>query len=420
MKNNISLKNAILIAIVVVLILAAAWYLRSLKKGAKESAAPRFDAVVASDIHFISPTINDRGEMFQRLLAGRDAKTTLYCEELTDSFLNEVIERKPEVLILTGDLAFNGAVQSHVDFAARLKRVEDAGITVLVLPGNHDVYCSNAAIFHGDSYDLTDSPTSEGFKEIYADFGYNEALSVDEMSASYMYDLNDTTRVLMLDANTAEHPCEIAPSTFKWMKKQLKKAKKDGKYILAGIHQNLLIHNEMFVDRYVINNSEEVAAQFRKFGVKLTLTGHMHNQNFVTSDGVSDLASSALSVYPCQYGILTTTDNSREYEAVEGDVKGVDFDFKEFASKCMDRMSNPQRERFIESGMEEEQMETLLSFFGDINRMYFSGDMTHFDDLLNSDVMKEYLSVEGNHNLYIDLISKESGNDYRRFSIDTK
>ena len=60
MKNNISLKNAVLIAIVVVLILAAAWYLRSLKKGAKESAAPRFDAVVASDIHFISPDINDK------------------------------------------------------------------------------------------------------------------------------------------------------------------------------------------------------------------------------------------------------------------------------------------------------------------------------------------------------------------------
>ncbi len=420
MKNNISLKNAVLIVIVVVLILAAAWYLRSLKKGAKESAAPRFDAVVASDIHFISPDINDKGEMFQRLLSGRDAKTSLYCEELTDSFLNEVIERKPEVLILTGDLAFNGALQSHKDLAGRLKKVEDAGITVLVLPGNHDVYCGNAAIFHGDSYDLTESATSESFKEIYADFGYNEALSVDEMSASYMYDLNETTRVLMLDANTAEHPCEIAPSTLKWMKRQLKRAKNDGKYILAGIHQNLLVHNEMFVNGYVISNSDEVAAQLRKYGVKLTLTGHMHNQNFVTLDGISDLASSALSVYPCQYGILKAEGTTIEYETAEVNVKGVDFDFKEFASRCMDRMSNPQRERFIEDGMDEETMEPLLKLFGDVNRMYFSGDMTHFDDLLNTDIMSEYLSVEGNHNMYIDLIAKESGKDFRKFTIDTK
>ena len=46
--------------------------------------------------------------------------------------------------------------------------------------------------------------TSEEFREIYADFGYNEAKSGAPDSLSYLVELNDTTWLMMLDTTVCE------------------------------------------------------------------------------------------------------------------------------------------------------------------------------------------------------------------------
>ena len=44
--------------------------------------------------------------------------------------------------------------------------------------------------------------SGEEFAEIYGEFGFDEALSRDQDSLSYVSRLNDSTWLLMLDANT--------------------------------------------------------------------------------------------------------------------------------------------------------------------------------------------------------------------------
>ena len=82
---------------------------------------------VATDIHYIAPELTDGGKYFTELIENADGKFMQYCEEITDSFVKEMITIKPEVVILSGDLTFNGAKASHEGLAQKLKSVEDAG-----------------------------------------------------------------------------------------------------------------------------------------------------------------------------------------------------------------------------------------------------------------------------------------------------
>lgn len=71
------------------------------------------------------------------------------CEELTDAFIEEVVEAHPTVLILAGDLTFNGAKISHEAFAQKIAPIEQAGIPIIAIPGNHDLTINRSAKFHG-------------------------------------------------------------------------------------------------------------------------------------------------------------------------------------------------------------------------------------------------------------------------------
>lgn len=48
-----------------------------------------------------------------------DGKLALYVWEITDAFLDEVVERKPQTLILSGDLTLEGERGSHEALASQ-------------------------------------------------------------------------------------------------------------------------------------------------------------------------------------------------------------------------------------------------------------------------------------------------------------
>ena len=141
---------------------------------------------IATDLHYLSPELTDHGPYFRELIANGDGKAMEYCEEITDTFLGEVIAQKPDALILSGDLTFNGAKLSHAALAEKLLSVEEAGIPVLVLPGNHDLENPMAASFQGTGYTLVESICAEQFDKLYQDFGLGEAIATDTASLSYV------------------------------------------------------------------------------------------------------------------------------------------------------------------------------------------------------------------------------------------
>ena len=158
--------------------------------------------MVATDIHYLSKSINDGGEAFANMIAKGDGKVMKYIEEIVDTFCAEVKKRKPDVLLLLGDLTFNGERISHLELAKKLEKIVEAGIPVYLIPGNHDINYENCFGFKGDERYRVESVDANDFREIYSFCGYKNYDYYDEISGSYISKIADDLYLLMLDTNS--------------------------------------------------------------------------------------------------------------------------------------------------------------------------------------------------------------------------
>lgn len=105
--------------------------------------------VLMTDVHYLARSLTDRGSSFQNEIEHGDGKLTHYVWEIVDAAFDEIELLTPDVLIVSGDLTLNGEVKSHEEFAALLDEVERRGISVLVIPGNHDINSRWASSYIG-------------------------------------------------------------------------------------------------------------------------------------------------------------------------------------------------------------------------------------------------------------------------------
>ncbi len=346
------------------------------------SASADYRIAVASDPHYIAPGLTDGGLYYQNVLASGDSKFMPYSEEILDAFVEELLnaEEVPDALLLTGDLAFNGAVMSHEALAEKLRPLKEAGIRVLVTTGNHDVYNLNAARFEGESFTRVPFATTELFREIYGGFGFDDAVSTAPDSLSYMAALGDRLRVLVLDFNTLEHFCGISEETLAWAEEQLRTAEREGVPVIAAGHQNLFRHS-LFYDGYVISGAERLADLLRTYGVRLFLSGHLHIQHIRTEGDLTEITSSALCSWPCQYGMLTSKDGIWSYEtrrldmAAWADRNGrTEPVFQDFQAAAAEYMSSHSKIT-LPPDTEEAERERMLNWMRELNLAYFAGDL---------------------------------------------
>ena len=380
--------------------------------GAKAEDIPVF--WLATDMHYISPELTDRGAMFTQLVSQADGKVMLYSEELMEAFTEQAIRVHPDVLILSGDLTFNGAKQSHIDLVAKLRRIREAGVHVLVIPGNHDLDSRQAAHFIGSVYQRVSNLPAEEFAELYADFGYADALSRDDSSLSYVARPVEGWRFLMLDVNTKAAPCAVAPATLEWVERQLREARKAGDRVIAVSHQNLFKHNSLFYANFVIANADKLYALYRQNGVRLNLSGHMHMQHIAEAGGVTEIATSALSVSPLQYGVLQADGSQVRYETAIVDVagwargKGLSdpdlLDFDAYARRFFDQTTKSQ---MLERLKGRENAEEIAQFAADLNHLYFAGRT----DLIDADSpLWDELPKDAFFTFYMSTFRRESRN----------
>ena len=389
-------------------------------EGHAEASVSGFRAVIASDLHYIAPELTDGGPSYQQILKNGDSKFMPYVEEITDAFLDEVLADPPDVVLLTGDLTFNGAEISHRRLAGKLQRLEDAGIPVLVLPGNHDVYNENAALYRGGSFERVPFASGESFAEIYRDFGPGEALSADSDSLSYVWQLNEQVWIMMLDENTAHDFCGLSDRSFQWIEAQLQKAREEGRFVLVAGHQNVFQHS-IFRGGYVIQGAQRLQELLRRYGVPLCLSGHLHTQHVLSEDGLTEIATSALCSYPCQYAVLTAEDGRLRYGTRRLDLAAwaerngrPDAVFQDFAGAAGTYMDA----HFTPAGMaplvdDPVLWAEMLAYLQALNRAYFSGDLREIA-ALDPDGRLAGLWAEENGMTawYLRSVLDEEGNDH--------
>ena len=337
---------------------------------------------VATDLHYLSSSLTDGGSFFTDLVNNADGKNMFYIEEITESFVATIIREKPEILILSGDLTFNGERQSHLDLEKKLSRIRQNGTQILVIPGNHDIDRSSAAGFYGDGYELVDSINKEEFAKIYQDYGLQESIEKDDTSLSYLYRARKDFWILMLDSNS-HGTNEISDQTFSWIEEILKDAKEQDIQVLAVSHQNLLAHNPYFTEGFLIHRAQELEAFYEKYDVLANLSGHIHIQH-IEDGGLPEILTSALPVSPHHYGILEFDGKTLDYQAKILDVaswareQGLTdqnlLDFSQTSRAFMEQVSARKLEsELLDSQLTSLEGELLLQTFAQLNTDYFAG-----------------------------------------------
>lgn len=264
-------------------------------------AGSRVKLIVAADIHYISPRLNDGGELFLRTVGNGDGKLTDLSPEVADAFLELTAAGRPDALVICGDLTFNGAKASLEDMCGKLKALTEKGIPVLVIPGNHDINYPIAYAFSGAEAARVENIREGTFRAMCAGFGYGEAASRDPASFSYIYPVSEDLSLLFLDANTEKAPGELLPETLKWAERVLKDAGRRGVRVISVTHQNVVPQNKVFQDGFVVKNREKTTGLLRKYGVRMNLSGHAHLMHSAEEAGLLDHCTGCLTLSPLMF-----------------------------------------------------------------------------------------------------------------------
>ena len=342
---------------------------------------------VATDMHYLSSSLVEGGELIYEVAVNGDGKMNHVCREISEAFVFEMAQLKPDFLIISGDMSLNGGKVSHEDFVKLIAPLEELGVNILAIPGNHDMD-KEYAVNYIDGGAVKAEPLSfEDFNALYAPFGPDIAISSDGQTFSYAVQAGDELRIIMLDANSYGAGTVKKP-TLEWLKQQLEEAQAAGDKVITVSHQNLYAHNRLLSFGYELYNSDELLALLEQYGVLCHLSGHIHSQS-VKEGAVPEIVTSSLVVAPCQYGLIEYDGKSLSYNTAETDVSGwaeaegrTEPEFTDFAAYCRrffaDNCYRQMAEMFEGSTLSEEDVSLLSNTFAVLNQDYFAGALPDY------------------------------------------
>ena len=221
--------------------------------------------------------------------------------------LNRVAASDSEFLLIPGDITDNGLKTEHLYITEKFRKFEtETGKQIFVTPGNHDY-------MQHHSTDKANLINAEDFKSLYAPFGYENAVAVDEETASYTAELNEEYRLLSIDATKPGQTQGMTEEVYSFIEQQVIKADAEGKKLIAMCHYNLLQHLvlvEVLHKGSILSSSLNIPELFAKYNVKYTFTAHTHDHDiaeYTGSNGVTiyDAVTGSLNAHPCTYRVVS-------------------------------------------------------------------------------------------------------------------
>ncbi|MBC7958272.1 MAG: metallophosphoesterase, partial [Vallitaleaceae bacterium] len=356
-----------------------------------------------------------------------DGRQLNYVDEIVNAFANDVNKKNPEILIISGDLTNNGEKESHLQLAQKLEDIEEkAGTRVFVIPGNHDIQNPWARGFKDQNQYKADTIDEKDFKKIYGKFGYEEAISKDESTLSYLVAPSEDVWLLLLDTNlylnnngsTPITNGRIGQETFGWIRQCSELAKKNNAKLVTVMHHNLFNHSDVLNEGFTLDNSEEALKVFEEVGINLVLSGHIHIQDIKSnsSNTIYDIATSSLIMYPEQYGVLKYYQtNGFDYSTSRVDVEGwaketgaEDENINNFMEYSKNYFAEASYNKTYEAltsldGYSEQDIKLMAETMSLLNVNYFGGTVDSVRDQViksqgynlweeaESDFLKKYL-----------------------------
>ena len=276
-------------------------------------------AVVFSDLHYqeSSAAVNTLMPLASSL------------PQFTETLVRQILDLHPDLVVITGDNTNNGRESEMKQLAAYLREIRDAGIEIIMIPGNHDMHSNNKDIYEKAFFPLlkTDSRDTETLSYSCI-FRHTRFLAMDDSSASA--------------GNGGIYPA----STVRWLEGQLKEAEKQQENIIFLSHYSVLtgLGTDKW-DSYRVQ-ADGLLPLLKKYDVRLCFTGHQHSQNILRHDQIYEVVSASVLSLPCLFGILEVSDSQIEYHT-----RTVDFETyadPEFADTVNALSETPQESTFTD------------------------------------------------------------------------
>ncbi|MBQ5824157.1 MAG: metallophosphoesterase [Clostridia bacterium] len=272
---------------------------------------------LVTDTHYFENALGAGGAAFEKNML-----TEQYFVKESSAIVNSVFKRisedkETDVVIIPGDLTKNGELESHKSFIKELYRLRESGKKIFVITAGHD-YNDSAYVLQGDGRVPVEGANFDDLCEMYRDFGYGNALAIDEPTHSYMAQVTDGIRMLAICCDSKDQPKgAMDERLMTWAKEQLDKAKEDNCSVFAICHYPIIPSVPVFdlVGDAKIKEWRKVASFLADNGVELILTGHMHIQSineYYSENGnrLIDVCTSCLVGSPAKYRKITVDENS--------------------------------------------------------------------------------------------------------------
>ena len=133
----------------------------------------------------------------------------------------------------------------------------------------------------------------------------------------------------------------------------------------------------MFTEGFMIKNAQKIEEIYKKYNVKLNLSGHMHIQH-IEDRGVAEIVTSSLAVAPNHFANILYDGKCFKYLTESLEVEAVDG-FKSISRHEFDGVGQRQLVRLFKTYSLEEINESDIDKMGKtfvkMNEKYFAGEV---------------------------------------------
>lgn len=383
---------------------------------------------IITDTHYYENSLGVEGKAFNEYMKNEQYFMKESSAILKSTFNRIADDKETDIVIIPGDLTKNGELESHKSFIRELNGLKEKGKKIFVITAGHDYGDSFA--FRNDEKIEVEGAKFEALAEMYKDFGYGDAIAIDEPTHSYVAEITEGVRMLGICCDSFNQPKgAMDERLMSWAKEQLDKAKADGCSVFAICHYPIIPSVPVFefVGDAKIKEWRKVASFLADNGVELVLTGHMHIQSineFYSEKGnrLIDICTSCLPGCPAKYRKITVDENSvMKAESIDiedfgWDMKGLtvqEYCYNQFKNSILSRIYNALKggsgivkhlkkfgTKYISTATvgklgrilfikvpDSLRQKKLTDFIGEIGVSIFLGDMPYVEGTPEFDVM---------------------------------
>jgi len=241
-----------------------------------------FSFYLITDTHYFAPSLGCEGEAYDEFMQ-KEQKCFAETAAINRAVMKWLAGAKDaDTILIAGDLSFNGEKLSHLEFLELLGALKKSGKRILVITAAHDFndhpFCFTK---EGGRGEPEGTPREELF-DLYYEYGFSDALSVDRESLSYVTQLTDGVRLLALNNDgTQAHHRTYTPQQIEWILGETEKARRDGQMMIAMNHYPMIPACPLFdlIGDATMPNHDAMTDMLADAGVHVVFTGHMHNQS---------------------------------------------------------------------------------------------------------------------------------------------